>query len=389
MFGTRAQRALLYALPCGWILGVLLWESRHPAGTELIQLLAAAPAIACVATGRRLCVLLGGALCIVLTLGPPGPGATGYDLETRIGTGGAIITVVVACCLTARRRVRLLHELEHTREIAVASQEALLRPLPARIDSLAVSAAYLSATRGAVVGGDLYEAIGTERGVRIVIGDVRGHGLTVLGTVATLLGCFREAAYDEVELADVLHRLERTLLRQLRAQGDEDEAGEEFVTLLLAEVRPDGTAELLNCGHPWPYRLRPGAEGPARAEPVTGEGPLPPVGLFPLPHPVPPPLRLRLAPGDALFLHTDGAEDARSSDGGFFPLPRALADATAAPVPAAVVDSVRDALLRHTGGQFADDVALLSLCYAPGQVPEQQPTLARAADPCQALSDTA
>jgi hypothetical protein len=33
-------------------------------------------------------------------------------------------------------------------------------------------------------GGDLYEVIGTEHGVRVVMGDVRGHGIAALGTVA-------------------------------------------------------------------------------------------------------------------------------------------------------------------------------------------------------------
>ncbi|CAL9323188.1 hypothetical protein SUDANB51_01556 [Streptomyces sp. enrichment culture] len=64
---------------------------------------------------------------------------------------------------------------------------------------------------GAAIGGDLYEVVATEYGVRAVMGDVRGHGIGALGTVAAVLGCFREAAHDEKDLGGVLRRLERAL----------------------------------------------------------------------------------------------------------------------------------------------------------------------------------
>ncbi len=105
------------------------------------------------------------------------------------------------------------------------------------------------------------------------MGDVRGHGLAA--TVAAVLGSFREAVHDEPDLGRVLRRLERALARHLRerARGEHPSAGgepdhpvaEEFVTVLLLEIRPDGEAHVLNCGHPWPYLL-----GPARAEPLSG-----------------------------------------------------------------------------------------------------------------------
>ncbi|MEK8173214.1 SpoIIE family protein phosphatase [Streptomyces sp. M19] len=63
------------------------------------------------------------------------------------------------------------------------------------------------------------------------------------------------------------------------------------------------------------------------------------------------------------MLHTDGAEDARDAGGRFFPLARALAD-TVGPgpvVPAVVVEKVSAAVLRHTGGRLADDLAVLVL----------------------------
>src|ERR1044072_1415069 len=113
----------------------------------------------------------------------------------------------------------LVGELRKVRRAAGAAQGALLRRLPARVDGLATAAAQLSADRGAAAGGDLYDVIATEHGGRGGIGDVRGHGIGAIGTVAAVLGCFREAAHDEAELARVLRRLARALAPPRRPGG--------------------------------------------------------------------------------------------------------------------------------------------------------------------------
>ncbi|MDI3407114.1 PP2C family protein-serine/threonine phosphatase [Streptomyces cavernicola] len=272
--------------------------------------------------------------------------------------------------LTAGVRRVLLRELAQLSEVAKAAQRVLLRPLPPRLDGLAVAAGQLSAHRGADVGGDLYEAVVTERGVRVVMGDVRGHGLAPIGTVAAVLGSFREAAHDERELAGVLRRLERALGRHVDGVegGAEGADGEEFVTVLLLEIRPDGSVFALNCGHPWPYRL---GRGVGR---IVGGEPLPPLGPFPLPDALPARYCGRILPGEVLLLHTDGVEDARDAAGRFFPLHRALVEAAAAPAspePDELVGSLRGALLRHTGGRSGDDMALLALRNDRPRVPRQ------------------
>ncbi|MEV5596221.1 PP2C family protein-serine/threonine phosphatase [Streptomyces sp. NPDC052496] len=375
---ARLRRALVFVLPGLWVLGVLLWELCTSAEGQFLQLLAAAPAIACAGTGRRQCVVLGG-LCALLALLPFGT-SPGVHTLTRVGTCCAVLVVVAASYLTAGRRLRLLRELERTKEVATAAQRVLLRPLPARVDGIVVAADHLAAGEAATVGGDLYDVVATRHGVRVVIGDVRGHGLGALGTVAAVLGSFREAAHDEPDLGGVLRRLERALQRHLRerARAEHPSAGggepdnplsEEFVTLLLVEIARDGAVRTLNCGHPWPYRLsRSGALPDAPGEPM------PPLGLFPLPAELPltdcPPL----LPGQAIFLHTDGVTDARDADGTFFPLPRALDDSVRSVRDcraAALVEDVRAALLRHSGGRLCDDVALLVLCNDRLRVPAQ------------------
>lgn len=367
--GGATRRVLPFAVPVGWVLGVLAWEYVVPLQANLVPLLAAAPAIACAGTGHRRGVVFGGA-CALFALypldplspyGAPPDGSAG----SRVGTCAAILCTVGASYRTARRRGRLTTELHRARQVATAAQEVLLRPLPERLAGYAVAAGQLSATRGADVGGDLYDAVVTPYGVRVVMGDVRGHGLAALGTVSTVLGSFREAAHDEPELGGVLRRLERGLARRLQGQREAAnapaDAAEDFVTVLLLEARPDGTVTAHNCGHPWPFLLSSRDGAPSGATVAEAE-PLPPLGLFPLPAALPQPLRLQLPPGDTLFLHTDGAQDARDAHGANFALPEALRAAVRRRcAPADLVTAVRAALVEHTGGRFNDDAALLAL----------------------------
>ncbi|GGJ01209.1 PP2C family protein-serine/threonine phosphatase [Streptomyces brasiliensis] len=294
------------------------------------------------------------------------PLAQQNGLGARIGTSAVFL--VVGTGLIAHVHRTLLRELRQIRKVAGAAQSVLLRPPPPRLDGLTVAAAQLSADRGAAIGGDLYEAIATEHGVRMVMGDVRGHGLAALGTVAAVLGSFREAAHDERELAAVLRRLERALVRRLheRARAEhpsscrepDDPVAEEFVTVLLLEIGRDGQVSALNCGHPWPYRL-----GGYGVEPLAHSDPLPPLGPFPLPAGLVAVPCGELRAGESLVLYTDGAEDARDARGRFFSLPETLADATRAPTttPQAILRRVFSALLRHTRGAPTDDVAVLIL----------------------------
>ncbi|MGW0704653.1 PP2C family protein-serine/threonine phosphatase [Streptomyces sp. NPDC002643] len=247
--------------------------------------------------------------------------------------------------------------MRHIWPVARTSRSRSARPPVTRIDGLAAAAVRLSAERGAGGGGDLYDVIATSHGVRVVMGDVRGHGLAATGTVAAVLGGFREAVHHEADLAGLLSRLDRALARHVR-DGARAEDTEDFVTVVLLEIAPDGAVHALNCGHPWPYLLSAG-----RAELVAHTDPMPPLGMFPLPAELPPTPCGQLFPGEALFLHTDGVEDARDANGAFFGLPKALAEAVQGrPIsPQSILRAVFTQLLRHTGGRPKDDIAILVL----------------------------
>ncbi|NUP14637.1 MAG: serine/threonine-protein phosphatase [Streptomyces sp.] len=294
------------------------------------------------------------------------PLAQQESLGARIVTSAVFFAVGTGLVLHVRQA--LVRELRQVRKVAGAAQSALLRPLPARIDGLNVAAAQLSADRSACVGGDLYEVIATEHGVRAVMGDVRGHGIAAIGTVAAILGSFREAVHDEPDLGRVLRRLDRALARHLRerARDEHPSAGrepdspvaEEFVTVLLLEIGPDGEITALNCGHPWPYLLTGGG-----VEPLARADPLPPLGPFPLPSDLTPLRCGTFLPGDSLVLYTDGVEDARDVRGRFFSLQAALIGAVRNELitPQTILRTLFTALIRHTRGRQADDIALLVL----------------------------
>ena len=87
------------------------------------------------------------------------------------------------------------------------------------------------------------------------------------------------------------------------------------MTAVLVQVNTDGSAIVVNCGHPAPLLVRGG-----QATELDPPEPAPPLGLGPHPEP----LRLTLALGDRILLYTDGASEARAR-GGFFPLQAAAA----------------------------------------------------------------
>ncbi|MFI0723543.1 SpoIIE family protein phosphatase [Streptomyces sp. NPDC021224] len=123
-------------------------------------------------------------------------------------------------------------------------QRLLLEPLPPPSPAAEMVASYLSASDAAHVGGDLYDAVAVDGGVRLVVADVQGKGLPAVRVASVVLGAFRESAPYLDGLPQIGERIERALARRTD--------GERFVTGVLAEVRDDGSVEILNYGHPPP-----------------------------------------------------------------------------------------------------------------------------------------
>ncbi|NEW73624.1 PP2C family protein-serine/threonine phosphatase [Streptomyces rhizosphaericus] len=272
----------------------------------------------------------------------------------------ALLVVAVASVATCAVRVRRDRELAHIRRIAEVSQNVVLRPLPARMGVVNTASVYLAAERGAQIGGDLYEAMCTRYGVRLIVGDVRGKGLAAVRSAAAVVGAFREAVHYEQDLAEVMHRCAAALAREYELLDrsrlqDPRELDEQFVTVLLAQVvTDDSLVRLINRGHPPPLVMH---EGEVRS--LDPARPLPPLGLEEFLGP--PAIGVEtfpFLPGDRLLLHTDGVIEARNDCDEFFPLHRAMETLDCA-TPSEYLDGLRHALVRHTEGRLTDDAAMV------------------------------
>ncbi|MGW5398882.1 PP2C family protein-serine/threonine phosphatase [Streptomyces sp. NPDC003952] len=287
-----------------------------------------------------------------------------WGTQTQLIIGnflGLIVVTVASVLLSNAVRTRRQNELDQVRRIAVAAQEVVLRPVPELLGPLRAASLSLAAGSGALVGGDLYEAVRTRYGVRLIVGDVRGKGLSAIRAVAVALGAFREAVHYEEELQEVMNHCGAALRREAAVRGTYSQAEppevllEGFTTALIAQVPDEPVVHLVNRGHPPPLVLH---EGRVRA--LMPASPMPPLGLedlvdgppaMPESHP--------FLPGDRLLLYTDGVIEARNRADEFLPLPEIMEEISAGTSPREFLDAVHRALVRHTGGRLTDDVAMI------------------------------
>ncbi|RAJ40147.1 stage II sporulation protein E [Kitasatospora sp. SolWspMP-SS2h] len=333
-------------------------DAETPAGQRYDRFVVAAPALAA-ATWGPLGTLLIGLLAVVAEV------VLALIRDDRVGAAAAsviaaTVTVTLAASYTSGMRVRRERDLALVRSVARTAQQVVLRPLPDRLNDVDLALYYSAAAEQAQIGGDLYEAVRTPFGVRIILGDVQGKGLPAVEMAAALLGSFREAAYDAKDLPALARRLETGLQRYAERASSPD-AAERFATALLLEIPADRPeAHLLNCGHPPPVLLR--ADGAVL--PVEPEVPLPPLNLSALLASDYRARTLPFGPGDRVLLYTDGVSESRDRRGEFYPLTERLARWSAEPGPV-LLEHLRGDLRRYAGGPADDDVAALLATRLP------------------------
>ena len=217
------------------------------------RLLPAAPALAASLWPVLPTVLLG-AFCLLVMIGLS---FVYSDLGTQY-TSAAIVAVTLAAAYASHLRLQREEAFLQLRLVAGAAQKVLLRPLPPRIQDVEIESLYLAAQEQARVGGDFYEAADTPYGVRLLIGDVRGKGLSAVGAASALISSFRENAHDQPDLRGIAHRLQVAMARYSAAIPAVDQP-EYFATALIAEIPyGSGHVRIINCGHPPPVFVRNG-----------------------------------------------------------------------------------------------------------------------------------
>ncbi|MEU8842909.1 SpoIIE family protein phosphatase [Streptomyces roseus] len=224
--------------------------------------------------------------------------------------------------LGASERANLVQRgvLKAERAIAARLQHALL-PVPEQsieLVGLRVDIAYMPSDSGVNVGGDWYSAIELpDRSALFVVGDVAGHGLDAVGTMAQLRFTAKGMIITGSALPDAMARLNTLLLHTAAGMSSAATA-----TMIMARYWPEERRLVwVRAGHPPPLLVRggearflPPPEGillGAWADSVYGQE------------------TLELEPGDHLLLYTDGLVEVpgESMDHGLGRLAAAAAEA--------------------------------------------------------------
>ena len=259
----------------------------------------------------------------------------------------AIAVIAVEIVVFGVALARMRYELDRERGFVETLQSAASVRVVAP-PHLALGTAYRSATRGARVGGDVYDVyrLDPDRTL-IVVGDVSGKGLAAAVDTTFVRFAVRALAGEGLPPDDVVRRFDE-LYRN--ANG----APESFVSLFAGvHDRRTGTLEYVNAGHEACWKRRGDA---VTLLPPTG----PVVGVGGLPFTA---ARTALGEGELLVLATDGLTEARDSQGRFASAEGVTEWIAQAPAgtPQQLVDTLLAVVQRYTRGRITDDLAILAV----------------------------
>jgi serine phosphatase RsbU (regulator of sigma subunit) len=229
------------------------------------------------------------------SLGPDDEGAT-RDVVERIGRA-----------LDAADRVSTQTQAMHRLERSLLP-DALL-PVP----GIQLASRYLPAHGSHDVGGDFYDAIRTDSGVTLIVGDVQGKGIEAATLTSLARHTLRAGALNGHPPAELLGQLNTALLY---GQDEQIAAGLDsvlrFVTAAAARLTPTTAGEgfdltVARAGQPPPIIVR--SDG--QFEPLEPRGVL--LGVCEKPEYEE--ATAHLAVGDTLVLYTDGVIEQRGGAG--------------------------------------------------------------------------
>lgn len=225
------------------------------------------------------------------------------DLTAQRGTELALVE---------SERSVLVHrgKLQAEHALAARLQDTLL-PIPEQsleLAGLCVDVAYVPSDSGVNVGGDWYSAIGLpDESALFVVGDVAGHGLAAVGTMAQLRFTTKGMTVTGSALPDVLRRLNALLLHTASDGTGAPATSGATATMVMARYQPwDRRLNWVRAGHLPPLLVRggeasflpqpPGSLLGAAADSAYGQS------------------VIDLLPGDHLLLYTDGLVEEPGED---------------------------------------------------------------------------
>ncbi|MFE4330919.1 PP2C family protein-serine/threonine phosphatase [Streptomyces sp. NPDC056831] len=358
---TRRRRKALVAMPFALIAIVTVVDVISPPDVHMGPFLVAAPAVAASFTGPRMTAFVGAVAVLAQSL----VAIARTSINDLNHTYQIIALILISGFVTffAHLRERNEQAVSQLRSVAEAAQRVVLRPLPRRSGPLRIASVYLAAEAEAQIGGDLYAAARTTGGTRLIIGDVRGKGLSAIGEAASVLGAFHALSRQESQLPALVAHLEASIAldeNDTVHEGMDDDLAESFVTAVVLDI-PDASTELhlVSCGHPPPLLLRAG-----EVIPLKVRAPAPPLGLTHLLVTEHTAETFTFGVGDTLLLYTDGVIESRDRSGVFYPLPERAA-LRCGQGPDSLLESLCADLVRHAGGRLGDDAALVAIERLP------------------------
>ena len=267
-------------------------------------------------------------------------------------TGRLVVLRDVTCQRDVERRLRELLE-ERTRTIATLQRGLYPTRVP-DVPGIDIAAVLSPAEVETNVGGDFVDVrVGQPGRWTLMVGDVVGKG----AGAATLTAVARHTTLALSALGWAPSRVLADVSRAI-ALEDVGTDGPRFCTMVLATLEPvDGGALVVLSlgGHPRPLLRRAGGDVTEVGVPGHLLGVLEDPELYDSP--------LRLGPGDALVMFSDGVTEARRDDEDFgdqrlAALVARVGGGTADDIVTAVVREVRE-----FGAQMAirDDVAVLAV----------------------------
>jgi len=252
----------------------------------------------------------------------------------------------------AQQQLRLAEAQE--REIARLERGLAPRPLIGE-RAVWIASRYCAGRDRALLGGDFFDVAETPAGrLRVVIGDVCGHGPDEAAIGVCLRAAWRGLAVAGVDSDAVMLALQRVL-------EHEREFPQLFTTLCTLEIElSQGAARMVLAGHPPPILIDGESVSVVAHTHVD-----PPIGVVKTHWS---PMPLELPPAWAMLLYTDGITEARVGDEGerldADGLQRLIAEYVAAhPDWQSAPDGLLAELLVRAeelnGGALTDDVAML------------------------------
>ncbi len=262
--------------------------------------------------------------------------AVSHDILRAIAQEAASLVENARLVLAEEESRRTQRELE----IAATIQQQLMAVRIPEVPFANVRARNISCKE---VGGDFFDVVRTQEGLAVIVADVCGKGISAALLASILQGMVYTNLVNGIPLAELVLAVNRFFCAK--------DLGSKYATALIAQIKPDGDLEIVNCGHVPPLIV-------SGRNVLSVEGGNLPVGL--LPDATYQNAHHKMGRGDRLVLVTDGVTEAENPDADFFGTQR-LEQAVIEGTP---IDAIFSSLQTFCAGvPLNDDCTVLDLLY--------------------------